>query len=632
MYYLIITLTILIVGNSTIVFFNNIQNGGVENNDNNFTTDGNHNITSDSLHVEGRWIIDENGETLLLRGVNRGQFHTNPSGWWCYLNDPSTNQLRFDPEAVKENLDAMQDWGINVLRLYGGISFWKWDTPDRTNFGEYPGDINRDPGPHGNHKQHIKDIITWAGQKGIYVVYVPWCVRGTWNPLPHQDTLPFPPYLGNYNYDDTEVIASKDEFVKFWRDFAAEMKDYPNLIFELWNEPHGRGKEDWITAAQECIDAIRSTGAENLIIVQWEFGPSPESNYSFQWVDEFGGFTGGNIVYSTHIYWHNGHLGKDKPTEYEVIKDRLHQLFNPYLNNFPIWIGEFGVNDIEDEDNLIATENLLKVLNEMGLGYAQWEWYLENYRDWGIYQRDGSPGAAGRILYEAIDGDNESIKQGRIKISTQPVEGTIYINDEYVGTGEYSSELPVGEVTVSYGKIENYTSPEPETVLLEEGLNISVVGEYLYGTIQILGNTEQGEYLDNAIANKFLGTRFWAGSSNTASNIQLHWSVHEADHHIKAAIYTDNNSKPDTLLMETMEYMNNDKGTLKVTLDLLDVVTLEENNYYWIIAISDYGGLYYAANGTSIVKWCGGYCELPEKINEVEVIDREYSFSVICYK
>jgi len=56
-----------------------------------------------------------------------------------------------------------------------------------------------------------------------------------------------------YHWDGTDLYlcvrvqprASKDEFVQFWRDFAAEMKDYPNLIFELWNEPHGRGNSSF---------------------------------------------------------------------------------------------------------------------------------------------------------------------------------------------------------------------------------------------------------------------------------------------------------------------------------------------------------------------------------------------------
>ncbi len=41
----------------------------------------------------------------------------------------------------------------------------------------------------------------------------------------------------------------------------------PKVIFGLMNEPHDLPTENWLTAANVAIAAIRATGATNLITV-----------------------------------------------------------------------------------------------------------------------------------------------------------------------------------------------------------------------------------------------------------------------------------------------------------------------------------------------------------------------------
>lgn len=52
-----------------------------------------------------------------------------------------------------------------------------------------------------------------------------------------------------------------------WRRLALEFKDDSSVIFGLMNEPNGISATDWATAAQGAINAIRKTGARNLILV-----------------------------------------------------------------------------------------------------------------------------------------------------------------------------------------------------------------------------------------------------------------------------------------------------------------------------------------------------------------------------
>lgn len=52
-----------------------------------------------------------------------------------------------------------------------------------------------------------------------------------------------------------------------WRRLALEFKNDKAVIFGLMNEPNGISAPDWANAAQGAINAIRKTGANNLILV-----------------------------------------------------------------------------------------------------------------------------------------------------------------------------------------------------------------------------------------------------------------------------------------------------------------------------------------------------------------------------
>jgi len=51
-----------------------------------------------------------------------------------------------------------------------------------------------------------------------------------------------------------------------WRRLALQFKDDDKVIFGLMNEPNAIGANEWAAAAQAAIDAIRATGAQNLIL------------------------------------------------------------------------------------------------------------------------------------------------------------------------------------------------------------------------------------------------------------------------------------------------------------------------------------------------------------------------------
>ena len=56
-------------------------------------------------------------------------------------------------------------------------------------------------------------------------------------------------------------------FADLWRRLALEFKDDDRVVFGLMNEPNAIGAKEWAGAAQAALDAIRATGAGNLVLV-----------------------------------------------------------------------------------------------------------------------------------------------------------------------------------------------------------------------------------------------------------------------------------------------------------------------------------------------------------------------------
>lgn len=74
---------------------------------------------------------------------------------------------------------------------------------------------------------------------------------------------------------------------------------------------------------------------------------------------------------------------------------------------------------------------------------------------------------------------------GTISIMTTPVEGDIHIDGDYVGTGSVSVEYITGYHTVSYGSVDEYKTPDAQTVAVNAGATAYVVGTYTSGEEEV---------------------------------------------------------------------------------------------------------------------------------------------------
>lgn len=126
----------------------------------------------------------------------------------------------------------------------------------------------------------------------------------------------------NYGRYHDDLIGSnavpQSAFADFWRRLAAMFAGQDNIIFGLMNEPYDISAEDWLSAANGAISAIRQTGAGNLVLVpgtswtgahSWSGGDygTPNAEVMSKVADP-----AGNYAYELHQYLDVDFSGKNE--------------------------------------------------------------------------------------------------------------------------------------------------------------------------------------------------------------------------------------------------------------------------------------------------------------------------------
>ncbi|MEM3665708.1 MAG: hypothetical protein QW222_01345 [Candidatus Bathyarchaeia archaeon] len=73
----------------------------------------------------------------------------------------------------------------------------------------------------------------------------------------------------------------------------------------------------------------------------------------------------------------------------------------------------------------------------------------------------------------------EESRKGWLRVTTAPVQGVIYLDGTYRGLAPLQIELDAGIYTVSFGDVEGYIKPEPQTVMVSAGRVTDVTGTYI---------------------------------------------------------------------------------------------------------------------------------------------------------
>jgi endoglucanase len=186
------------------------------------------------LHVDGVQLKDKNNDAVVLRGMSFG-WHN----WWPRF---------YNADVVKW---LHNDWDCSVVRAAMGVepAGGYIDRPDWS-------------------KEKIRAVIDGALREGIYVI-IDW----------HSHNIRL------------------NEAQKFFTEMAKEYGNYPNVIYEIFNEPEHQTWDEIKAYSIELIKTIRAIDAKNIILVG---NPHWDQDIDIVADDPIKGFS--NIMYTVHFY------------------------------------------------------------------------------------------------------------------------------------------------------------------------------------------------------------------------------------------------------------------------------------------------------------------------------------------
>jgi hypothetical protein len=85
------------------------------------------------------------------------------------------------------------------------------------------------------------------------------------------------------------------------------------------------------------------------------------------------------------------------------------------------------------------------------------------------------------IIFNVLLGHFTSTKAqdtGTLSVTTTPVSGAIFVDNIFKGTKFWSGNLNVGPHLVSFGDIDGYIAPSPQTVTVIADQTYYVIGAY----------------------------------------------------------------------------------------------------------------------------------------------------------
>jgi len=286
------------------------------------------------LHAEGKWIKDQSGNIVYLRG-----------GWRCSpgFEDTTVGMFPFEgeergwadevvpytyrPDAVEEWLGYVRQWGFNSIASMVNIDWWIVDSRTCSTF---PRDEVWTDTPY---RDAYMDFLDRAYQHGIYVqvrLYtvdaqegkVPWMFPlepyGYSSGYAHNGEI-FPGwYDGNhpavYSGPPLDGMESFGQFCYDWAFdlFSARSHHYPNVLLAFfddvdpWPAPDSMWFQTFDLALRRVREAEQAVGSDSHLLV---------NHYLYcgdlQWVNaymtETNALTGedyrsDNVVFSSHIY------------------------------------------------------------------------------------------------------------------------------------------------------------------------------------------------------------------------------------------------------------------------------------------------------------------------------------------
>lgn len=187
------------------------------------------------LSVQGTQLVDKNNVPVVLRGMSLG-WH---SMWPRFYNEKAVNWLK-------------KDFNCNIVRAAMGIELGEKSYIKDAQFS----------------KDKIETVVKGAIKSDIYVII-------DWH---------------SHNVNLTEAKA-------FFAEMSKKYAKYPNIIYEVFNEPDNESWSEVKTYAEEIIKVIRENDPNNVILVGC---PHWDQDIDLPAADPIIGYK--NIMYTMHFY------------------------------------------------------------------------------------------------------------------------------------------------------------------------------------------------------------------------------------------------------------------------------------------------------------------------------------------
>ena len=246
------------------------------------------------LRVSQGKIVDSSGVPVQLKGM---------SLFWSQWSGQFWNASAVATTA--------RQWGATVIRAAMGI--------EQGGYLDNP----------GTEKNRLKIIIDAAIAEGIYVII---------------------------DWHDHNAHWHKDRAVEFFSEMAETYGSNPHVIFELFNEPINISWEEVKSYAEAVIGAVRSKGAQNLVIVgspQWSQRVDMPANNPIR---------DPNVAYALHFY---------AATHRQSLRNTASYAVN---RGIALFVTEFGICEASGNGNIDYNESnqWMEFMNRHQIGWTNW--------------------------------------------------------------------------------------------------------------------------------------------------------------------------------------------------------------------------------------------------------------------
>jgi endoglucanase len=296
------------------------------------------------FHTLGNQILDVNNHPVRFRGVVTGMLN-----WYPYINTSNTQ------DVTDASFNAARAWGVNAVRVPLGEQYWL------QSYGcQYP----ITAAAYQNNVATIVNRITSRGMLAVLDLH--WNTKFT---------------TSLCNSAKQQRMADAAHAITFWQQVATRFKNDPMVAFDLYNEPYGITWGVWkyggmvydggawrATGMQQMYDAVRGTGAKNLVFVTGNgWGNTPPPNDAL--------ISGYNIVYAAHYYTCPNNpppLGDCRINPYNPAPpgQRLDS-WTPLSLTQPVVVTEFGW---PNQDSGVYNQNVINWAESRGIGWMAFTW------------------------------------------------------------------------------------------------------------------------------------------------------------------------------------------------------------------------------------------------------------------